>query len=70
MGPVPIIYSHPGPPRIAKNAHFCILWPIYEKLVVIFSPGYTYVCSVMRACCPENFVYLDSDVRAPQDPQI
>ena len=36
-GPGPIIYGPPRAPRIAKNAHFCILWPIYEKLAVIFS---------------------------------
>ena len=59
-GPGPIIYGPPRAPRIAKNAHFCILWPIYEKLVVIFFPSYTYVCSVMRDYCPENFVHLGS----------
>ena len=59
-GPGPIIYGPPRAPRIAKNAHFFILWPINEKLVIIFFPGYTYVCSVMRACCPENFVHLGS----------
>ena len=37
-GPGPIIYGPPRAPRIAKNAHICILWPIYEKLVVIVSP--------------------------------
>ena len=42
-GPGPIIYGPPRAPRIAKNAHFCILWPIYEKLVIIFFPGYTYI---------------------------
>ena len=52
-GPGPIIYGPPRAPRIAKNAHFCILWPIYENLAVIFSPCYTYVCSVMRSYCPE-----------------
>ena len=26
-GPGPIIYGPPRAPRIAKNAHFCILWP-------------------------------------------
>ena len=36
-GPGPIIYGPPRAPRIAKNAHFCILCPIYEKLSVIFS---------------------------------
>ena len=35
-GPGPIIYGPPRAPRIAKNAHICILWPIYEKLVVFF----------------------------------
>ena len=39
-GPGPIIYGPPRAPRIAKNAHFCILWPIYEKLAVIFFPYY------------------------------
>ena len=29
--PGPINYGPPRAPRIAKNAHFCILWPIYEK---------------------------------------
>ena len=37
-GTDPIIYGPPRAPRIAKNAHFCILWPIYEKLVVIPPP--------------------------------
>ena len=59
-GPGPIIYGPPGAPRIAKNAHFCILWPIYEKLAVMFFPCYTYVCSVMRSYCPEIFVHLGS----------
>ena len=57
-GPGPIIYGlprPPPPPRIAKNTHFCILWPIYEKLVVIVFPCYTYVCSVMRSYSPEIF---------------
>ena len=35
-GTDPIIYGPPRAPRIAKNAHFLILRPIYEKLVVIF----------------------------------
>ena len=61
-GPGPIIYGPPGPPppQIAKNTHFCILWPIYEKLGVILIPCYTYVCSVMRCYCPEIFVHLGS----------
>ena len=57
-GPGPIICGPPRAPRIAKNANFCILWPIYEKLAVIFSPCYAYVCSVMRSYCPEIFVHL------------
>ena len=36
-GPGPIIYGPPRAPPIAKNANFCIMWHIYEKLVVIFS---------------------------------
>ena len=32
-GPGPIIYGPPRAPRIAKNAHFYILWPIYEIFV-------------------------------------
>ena len=46
-GPGPNIYGPPRAPRIVKNAHLCILWPIYEKLAVILFPCYTYVCSVM-----------------------
>ena len=57
-GPGPIIYEPPRAPRIATNAHFYILWPIYENLAVIFFPCYTYVCSVMRSYCPEIFVHL------------
>ena len=56
-GPGPIIYGPPRAPRIAKNAHFCILWPIYEKLAVIVSPCYIYVCSVMKSYCPEICVH-------------
>ena len=49
-GPGPIIYGPPRASRIAKNAHFCILWPIYEKLAVNFSPCYTYrICHNRRA---------------------
>ena len=59
-GPGPIIYGPPRAPRIAKNAHFCILWPIYEKRAFILFPCYTYVCSVMRSYCPEIFVHLGS----------
>ena len=58
--PGPIIFGPPRAPWIAKNAHFCILWPIYEKLAVIFFPCYTYVCSVMKSYCPEIFVHLGS----------
>ena len=36
-------------PRIAQNAHFFTLGPIYEKLVIIFFPCYKFVCSVMRS---------------------
>ena len=36
-GPGPIIYGPPRPPRIAQNANFFTLGPIYEKLVIIFS---------------------------------
>ena len=36
-GPGPIIYGPPRPPRIAQNAHFFTLGPIYEKLAIIFS---------------------------------
>ena len=35
-GPGPIMYGPPRAPQISKNAHFCILWPIDEKLAVIF----------------------------------
>ena len=37
MGPVRLFMGHPGPPRIAQNANFFTLGPIYEKLVIIFS---------------------------------
>ena len=37
-GPSRIIYGPPRPPRIAQNAHFFTLGPIYEKLVIIFVP--------------------------------
>ena len=60
MGQVRLFVGHPGPPRIAKNSHFCILWPIYEKLVVILFPCYTYVCTVIRSYCPAIFVDLGS----------
>ena len=32
-GPSRIIYGPPRPPRIAQNAHFFTLGPIYEKLI-------------------------------------
>ena len=35
-GPSRIIYGPPRPPRIAQNANFFTLGPIYEKLVIIF----------------------------------
>ena len=37
-GPSRIIYGPPRPPRIAQNANFFTLGPIYEKLVIIVSP--------------------------------
>ena len=36
-GPSLIIEGPPRVPRIAKNANVLTLWPIYEKLVVIFA---------------------------------
>ena len=48
-GPSRIIYGPPRPPGIAQNAIFFTLGPIYEKLVIIFSPCYKFVCSVMRS---------------------
>ena len=38
-GPSPIIYGPLRPPRIAQNANFFTLGPIYEKLVIIISPN-------------------------------
>ena len=64
----PIIYGPPRAPRIAKNAHFCILWPIYERLEFIFSPCYTYV-AVMRFYCPEIVVHLGSTYGPPGPPK-
>ena len=57
-GPGPIIYGPPRPPRIAQNANFFTLGPIYEKLAIIFFPCHKFVCSVMRSYCPENLVTL------------
>ena len=48
-GPSRIIYGPPRPPRIAQNAHFFTLGPIYEKLLIIFFPCYKFVCCVMRS---------------------
>ena len=45
-GPSVIIYGPPRLPRIAKNAHFFTLEPIYEKLVIIFFPCYKLGCCV------------------------
>ena len=59
-GPSRIIYGPPRPPRIAQNAHFFTLGPIYEILAIIFFPCYKFVCSVMRSQCPEIFVHLRS----------
>ena len=71
MGRVRLFLGHPGPPRIAKNAHFGILWPIYEKLAVIFFPCYTYVTCLLcdEVLLPWNFHSPGFDIRAPwQDP--
>ena len=57
-GPGPIIYGPPRPPRIAQNAHFFTLGPIYEKLAIIFFPCYKFVCSVMRFYCPEIYYFF------------
>ena len=43
-GPGPIIYGPPRAPRIAKNAHFCILWPIYEKKPGSYFFPLLYIC--------------------------
>ena len=59
-GPGLIIYGPPRPPRIAQNANFFTLEPIYEKLLINFFPCYKLVCSVMRSYCPENLVILGS----------
>ena len=69
-GPSRIIYGPPRPPRIAQNAHFFTLGPIYVKLVIIFFPCYKFVCSVMRSYCPEIFVHLGSTQGPPRTPQI
>ena len=59
-GPGPIIYGPPRAPRIAKYANKIILWPIYEKLVVIFSLIIHMSALMMRSCYPEIFVHLGS----------
>ena len=62
--------GHPAPtpptPRIAQNANFFTLGPIYEKLVIFF-PCYEFVCSVMRSYCPEILVHLVRR-KGPQHP--
>ena len=63
-GPSRIMYGPHRLPRIAQNANFFTLGPIYEKLVIIFFPCYKFVCSVMRTYCPEIFVHLGPN----QDP--
>ena len=65
-GPGPIIYGPPRPPRIAQNAHFFTLGPIYEKLAIIFFP--CLLCN--EVLLPWKFGNPGFDVRAPQDPQI
>ena len=61
-GPSLIIYGPPNPPpRIAKMRIFFTLEPIYEKLVIIFSPCYKLLTAL--TICNPGF-----DVRAPQDP--
>ena len=67
-GPGPIIYGPPRPPRIAQNANFFTLGPIYEKLAIIFFPCYKFVCSVMRSYCPEIFCSPGFEVRPPPGP--
>ena len=59
-GPSRIIYGLSRPPRIAQNANFFTLGPIYEKPVIIFFPCYKFVCSVMRFYCSEIFFHLGS----------
>ena len=65
--PGPIIY---GPPRIAQNAFFFTLGPIYEKLVIILFPCYKFVCSVVRSYCPDIFVHLGSPPPPPPPPNM
>ena len=64
-GPSRIIEGPPRPPWIATNVTF---GPIYEKLVVIFSPCYAYVCSMMRSYCREILITLNSVSKGPQNP--
>ena len=52
-GPGPIIYGPPRAPRIAQNAIFFTLGPIYEEQAIIFFRCYKFVCSVIRSYCPE-----------------
>ena len=66
-GPGPIIYGAPRAPRIAKNVHFCILWPIYGSY---FCP-LLYICLLCdEVLLPWNFRSPGFDIRAPQNPQI
>ena len=67
-GPSRIIYGPPRPPRIAQNAHFFTLGPIYEKLVIIFFPCYKFCLLCYEVLLPWNFRSPGFDVTPPQDP--
>ena len=59
-----MIYGPPRPDRIAKNVKKFTLGLIYEKLVVIFTPCYGFVCPVRRSYCPGFDV-----IKGPQNPK-
>ena len=61
----PIIYGPPRAPQIPKNAHFCILWPIYEKLAVIFFPC---MSALLWGLTALKFSFTWVRHKGPQDP--
>ena len=66
-GPGPIIYGPPRPPRIAQNAHFFTLGPIYEKLVIIFSLVIN-LSALLGGLTALKFSFTWVRRKAPQDP--
>ena len=64
MGPVRLFMGHPGPPRIAKNAYFCILWRIYEKLFSLV----IHISALWWGLTALKFSFIWVRRKGPQDP--